>query len=139
FSPSPITTVPSMLTLERTLRIAAPAAPSAASLSPRPTHGPAAMAAASVTRTSSSARLRSGAPSWIRRLSDQESVTATGGALRSTRPEAEGTLGESESGVSAEDGAGLLSAMPLIVPLGGPDDAGTADWSPPAGAGTLCA
>src|SRR4051812_48684845 len=36
------------------------AAPSAPFLSPRPTHRPAAMAAASVTRTSSSARLRSG-------------------------------------------------------------------------------
>ena len=41
-------------------RIALTATPSAPFLSPRPTQRPAAMAAASVTRTSSSARLRSG-------------------------------------------------------------------------------
>ena len=41
-------------------RIALTATPSAPFLSPRPTHRPAAIAAASVTRTSSSARLRSG-------------------------------------------------------------------------------
>src|SRR6476661_8934974 len=40
--------------------IASTAAPSALFLSPRPTQRPAAMAAASVTRTSSRARLRSG-------------------------------------------------------------------------------
>src|ERR1700761_2232609 len=42
-------------------RIASTAAPSPPSLSPRPTQRPAAMAPASVTRTSSRARLRSGA------------------------------------------------------------------------------
>ena len=42
-------------------RIASTAAPSPPFLSPRPTHRPAAIAAASVTRTSSIARLRSGA------------------------------------------------------------------------------
>src|SRR6202020_414776 len=42
-------------------RIAPTAAPSPPSLSPRPTQRPAAMAPASVTRTSSRARLRSGA------------------------------------------------------------------------------
>src|ERR1700742_3814267 len=42
-------------------RIASTAAPSPPSLSPRPTQVPAAMAPASVTRTSSKARLRSGA------------------------------------------------------------------------------
>ncbi len=42
-------------------RMASTAAPSPPSLSPRPTHRPAAMAPASVTRTSSRARLRSGA------------------------------------------------------------------------------
>ena len=42
-------------------RIASTAAPSPPFLSPRPTQRPAAMAPASVTRTSSSARLRSGA------------------------------------------------------------------------------
>ncbi len=61
FSPSPITTTPSIEMLSSTTRMALTAAPSAPFLSPRPIHRPAAMAAASVTRTSSMARLRSGA------------------------------------------------------------------------------
>src|SRR5580693_3601121 len=61
FSPSPMTTIPSIGTLERTVRIASTAAPSAPSLSPRPIHRLAASAAASVTRTRSMARFRSGA------------------------------------------------------------------------------
>ena len=61
FSPSPMMTVPVMLTVPRIRRMASTAAPSAPSLSPRPTHLAAAMAAASVVRTSSMARLRSGA------------------------------------------------------------------------------
>ncbi len=61
FSPSPITTIPSIGTLESTVRMASTAAPSAPSLSPRPIQRLAAMAAASVTRTRSIARLRSGA------------------------------------------------------------------------------
>ncbi len=61
FSPSPITTTPCIDTELTMCRIASTAAPSPPSLSPRPTHRPAAIAAASVTRTSSSARLRSGA------------------------------------------------------------------------------
>ena len=60
FSPSPITTTPSMWTLSSMCRIASTAAASAASLSPRPIIRAAPSAAASVTRTSSSARLRSG-------------------------------------------------------------------------------
>ncbi len=60
FSPSPITTVPFMPIVEIITRIALTATASAPFLSPRPTQRPAAMAAASVTRTSSSARLRSG-------------------------------------------------------------------------------
>src|SRR3954454_10676656 len=67
FSPSPITTMPRMETLPMSRRIASTAAPSPPFLSPRPTHRPAAIAAASVTRTSSIARLRSGAS---RRLFD---------------------------------------------------------------------
>src|SRR3954471_20613454 len=55
-----MTTTPFIDTVETSCRIALTAAPSAPFLSPRPTHRPAAMAAASVTRTSSSARLRSG-------------------------------------------------------------------------------
>src|SRR5918996_627946 len=60
FSPSPITTMPSMGTLSSTMRIASTAAPSAPILSPRPIQRDAARAAASVTLTSSMARLRSG-------------------------------------------------------------------------------
>ncbi len=61
FSPSPMTTMPFIDTVETRVRMAFTAAPSAPILSPRPTQRPAAMAAASVTRTSSRARLRSGA------------------------------------------------------------------------------
>ena len=56
-----MTTTPSMAIDDRTMRMAFTAAPSAPSLSPRPIHREAARAAASVTRTSSMARLRSGA------------------------------------------------------------------------------
>src|SRR6478609_372181 len=59
-SPSPTSTTPRMPTVEISTRIALTATPSAPFLSPRPTQRPAAMAAASVTRTSSRARLRSG-------------------------------------------------------------------------------
>ena len=60
FSPSPITIVPSKFTVVKKARIASTAAASAASLSPRPMKGTARIAAASVARTSSSARFRSG-------------------------------------------------------------------------------
>ena len=60
FSPSPMITTPSIWTLSSTTRMASTAAPSAPSLSPRPIQRAAAMAAASVTLTSSMARLRSG-------------------------------------------------------------------------------
>src|SRR3954471_20397747 len=62
-----MTTTPRMETVPMRWRIASTAAASAPFLSPRPTHRPAAIAAASVTRTSSMARLRSGAS---RRLLD---------------------------------------------------------------------
>ena len=58
-SPSPITTLPSMFRLFSALRMASTAAWSAAFSSPRPIQRDAASAAASVTRTTSSARLRS--------------------------------------------------------------------------------
>ena len=61
FSPSPMTTTPRIDTELTSWRIASTAAPSPPSLSPRPTQRPAAIAPASVTRTSSRARLRSGA------------------------------------------------------------------------------
>src|SRR5215217_8060675 len=71
FSPSPITTMPSMWIVWSTACMPSTAAWSAASLSPRPIQRALASAAASVTRTSSSARLRSGAafnsqhPRWL--------------------------------------------------------------------------
>src|SRR3954465_2310361 len=61
FSPSPMTTTPFIETVSSIERIASTAAWSAASLSPRPTHRAQLSAADSVTRTSSSARFRSGA------------------------------------------------------------------------------
>src|SRR4051812_1963631 len=54
-----MTTVPCIEIELISFRMASTAAPSPPSLSPRPTHRPAASAAASVTRTSSRARLRS--------------------------------------------------------------------------------
>src|SRR3954471_8258801 len=60
FSPSPITTTPSIDTVSSSSRMASTAAPSAPSLSPLPTQRAHARAAYSVVRTSSSARLRSG-------------------------------------------------------------------------------
>src|SRR5579859_4615156 len=56
-----MTTTPSIATVWSMCRIASTAAWSADSFSPRPTQRPAPIAAASVTRTSSSARFRSGA------------------------------------------------------------------------------
>ena len=60
FSPSPMTITPSISTELIILRIAFTAAPSPSFFWPRPTQRPEASAAASVTRTSSIARLRSG-------------------------------------------------------------------------------
>src|SRR4051812_12764012 len=61
FSPSPITTTPRIETLSSTKRMASTAAWSALSFSPRPIQRAAAIAPASVTRTSSIAMFRSGA------------------------------------------------------------------------------
>ena len=58
FSPSPMTTRPENSTCMSAWRMARTAAPSAAILSPLPSHRAAATAADSVTRTISSARLR---------------------------------------------------------------------------------
>src|SRR6476619_5482822 len=62
-----MTTTPFIDTVETSWRIALTAAASAPFLSPRPTHRPAPIAAASVTRTSSRARLRSGCSAATRR------------------------------------------------------------------------
>ena len=59
-----MTTTPFMLTVEIMTRIALTATSSAPFLSPRPTQRPAAIAAASVTRTSSIARFRSTLPAF---------------------------------------------------------------------------
>src|SRR4051794_11236212 len=64
FSPSPMTTTPCMATVSSIARMASTAAWSAASLSPRPTQRAQLSAADSVTRTSSSARFRSGATAF---------------------------------------------------------------------------
>src|SRR5919197_479343 len=66
FSPSPITTTPVIDTEPSTARMASTAAWSTSSLSPKPIFREAAIAAASVTRTSSRARLRSGASRPVR-------------------------------------------------------------------------
>src|SRR3954447_12502424 len=66
FSPSPITTTPRIETLSSTKRMASTAAWSADSFSPRPIQRAAAIAPASVTRTSSRAMLRSGAVRWLK-------------------------------------------------------------------------
>src|SRR5438067_8472776 len=88
FSPSPITTTPRIATLSRTKRIASTAAWSASSLSPRPIQRAAAIAAASVTRTSSIAMLRSGACRALigshpfRRVDPDEAEAASDDSLR---------------------------------------------------------
>src|SRR4051794_4860402 len=78
FSPSPMTTTPFMLTVPIKARMASTAAPSPPFLSPRPTHRPAAIAAASVTRTSSRARLRSGAGRSARKSAGELGVSDSG-------------------------------------------------------------
>src|SRR5438477_9833206 len=65
FSPSPMTTTPAMVTVSIIRRMASTAAWSAPILSPRPIHRAAPSAAASVTRTSSRARFRSGAEGGV--------------------------------------------------------------------------
>src|ERR687898_1590086 len=80
FSPSPITTTPVIETEPSTWRMASTAAWSTASLSPKPILRPAAMAAASVTRTSSRARLRSGASPCCR-----ASISTSGSSIGSRR------------------------------------------------------
>src|SRR5918998_3771649 len=63
-----MTTTPRIVTVPMSARMASTAAPSPPFLSPRPTQRPAAIAAASVTRTSSRARLRSGAGRSVRKV-----------------------------------------------------------------------
>src|SRR4051812_33203782 len=93
-----------METVSRTARMPSTAAWSAAILSPRPTQRPAASAAASVTRTSSSARLRSGATGTPVEVT--RAILRVGHARRWARPEsmrtAEWTYEVAPAGGSAE-------------------------------------
>src|SRR5918994_1490121 len=118
FSPSPITTMPSMGTLSRTMRMASTAAPSAPFLSPRPIQRDAARAAASVTRTSSMARLRSGRCfSFMRRI---YLAWLNGSVGQLSNPYEQGE----------DDGLGItISGLPgeLDDRDADPDDADTAD------------
>src|SRR4051794_33562060 len=124
FSPSPMTTTPRMLTVPMSARIASTAAPSPPFLSPRPTHRPAAMAAASVTRTSSRARLRSGAgrsgenpgaaregPSGTGSDTGPPGWTTCGGVSPGDRPLAAGP-GRQEAARTLGGGVGELSCDP---------------------------
>src|SRR4051812_11309229 len=74
-----MTTTPRIDTEFTNSRIASTAAPSPPSLSPRPTQRPAAIAPASVTRTSSRARLRSGASPRGDRVEDVPGLATTVG------------------------------------------------------------
>src|SRR5829696_5107028 len=109
-----MTTTPRMETVPIRVRIASTAAPSPPFLSPRPTQRPAAIAAASVTRTSSRARLRSGA----------SRCTASSG----------GTSVTTTSGVRGEDG-GTPAHPPRRRSRAGTGDNGTVSTSTDPSAG----
>src|SRR6202165_1235721 len=107
-----MTTTPRIDTELTSSRMASTAAPSPPSLSPRPTQRPAAMAPASVTRTNSRARLRSGAS---RRDRDEPLARRASDAVMSPIvPEA-----------SRRAGAGILAPM-TTQPQPGSDVAGPA-------------
>src|SRR3954454_15782030 len=99
FSPSPITTTPSICTVSSISRMASTAAPSAFSFSPSPTQRAAASAPYSVTRTSSIARLRSGrapAASGIARNLQDPGRLAPAYALRLPHEAAERDAGRAD-------------------------------------------
>src|SRR3954470_13680594 len=102
FSPSPMTTTPFMLTVPISARIASTAAPSPPFLSPRPTQRPAATPAPPGTRTSSRARLRSGA----------------GRSARKPAPTVEGRESGSDTG---PPGSTTGSWDPMCMPTGPTD------------------
>src|SRR5947208_7460969 len=105
-----MTTMPSIGTVCRTTRMASTAAPSAPFLSPRPIHRDAASAAASVTRTSSNAKLRSGAC-----LSGDIQAILGGVTRRDEWQEA------FEKAPSRDAEFATMSGLP-VEPLYGPDD-----------------
>src|SRR5271168_3280736 len=126
FSPSPMTTIPSMGTLDRTVRMASTAAASAPSLSPRPIQRLAAIAAASVTRTRSMARLRSGAwrdvttgldPTWSGILAgpSRRAPAAILGAVDEIVVEPSGPLRGTVSAGGAKNSALKLMAACLLA------------------------
>src|SRR3954471_2566994 len=118
-----MTTTPLMLTVPIRARMASTAAPSPPFLSPRPTQRPAGIAAASVTRTSSSARLRSGAGRSLRKPRFVRGASGTG----STGPPV-GTTGAGGEG-------GELSCDPRCMTGVGPSGeqpSSVADASAPA-------
>src|SRR3954447_1881945 len=84
-----MTTTPSIPMVEIITRIALTATWSAPFLSPRPTQRAAAIAAASVTRTSSIARLRSGDSGEGTRLAGSMGPRLTGGQPERPHPEEE--------------------------------------------------
>ena len=121
-----------MLTVPMSARIASTAAPSPPFLSPRPTQRPAAIAPASVTRTSSRARLRSGAGRSARKVlvrlvelgcpsgSGRDNRTSRLGPLPGTLPGSEGA----SDARSGDDGgrAGELCCDPRGMTGAGPSD-----------------
>src|SRR4051794_16051317 len=130
FSPSPMTTTPRIWTVAIICRIASTATPSAPSLSPRPTQRAAASAAASVTRTSSSARLRSGESGAASRLSVMRGAYRSGNAPQHDDRGDQGERREDERdpvelGVARVDVAPAEGASPEQVGQGaGPGQAG---------------
>src|SRR5215207_2705163 len=146
FSPSPITTTPVIDTEPSTWRMASTAAWSTASLSPKPILRAAAMAAASVTRTSSRARLRSGASPWARASIQHTSRSRLGPPLARSHfspqggwhpgprrltlaiggPARSGVRGLRQSGPGAADPTRLAPRARCMSGAGRPGDAGGA-------------
>src|SRR3954447_2385073 len=124
FSPSPITTTPSMRTVSSIRRMASTAAPSADSFSPSPTQRAAASAPYSVTRTSSIARLRSGrAPleSGMRHGLQDAGRLAPADALRLAHEAAEGDTGGSRQSNPVADPDRDVDVV-RVVAAGPPED-----------------
>src|SRR6476620_11309598 len=130
FSPSPITTTPRIETVPMRVRMASTAAPSPPFLSPRPTQRPAAMAAASVTRTSSRARLRSGAGRSVRKPRFVGEPSGTG----STGPPDRTTGAGSKGGKLCCDPRCMTAAGPPSQRPPRTDDVPAPDQEPAASA-----
>src|SRR5436305_3293154 len=110
-----MTTTPRIATLSRTYRIASTAALSADSFSPRPIHRAAAIAPASVTRTSSIAMFRSGACLALTALhpvrcldSDELQAARDHRLRRAAEPQAESLL------LALEDAVLVVEAVEVV-------------------------